>query len=150
VWDEIKGKIEFELKQLEKLNRLNSSLLKRIKNKKPNQIELLAFSSLLHSFYTGIENIFKRIGQEIDNKLPSNSGWHQKLLERMVKSTSTRPPVISKELKEELAEYLAFRHIFRNLYSFELDWKKIKPLVVKLKSVLKNFNEEIDSFLKKL
>jgi len=70
-------------------------LFKKIKNKKPNRTELLAFSANLHSFYTGIENIFKRIGQEIDNKLTSNSGWHQKLLEQMAKSTSTHPPVIN-------------------------------------------------------
>jgi len=147
--NKLEEKVLFELNQLKQLSRYNSFLLKKIKNKKPNRTELLAFSANLHSFYTGIENIFKRIAQEIDNKLPSNSAWHQKLLEQMAKSTSTRPPVISKELKEELAEYLAFRHIFRNLYSFELDWKKIKPLVLKLKSVLKKFNEEIDNFLKK-
>lgn len=40
-----------------------------------------------------------------------------------------RPPVISKELAAELDEYLSFRHLFRNIYGFELESKRLENLI---------------------
>ena len=53
---------------------------------------------MLHSFYTGVENIFKRIALEIDGELPSGDYWHRQLLERMTEPGMSRPAVISAEL----------------------------------------------------
>ncbi len=47
----------------------------------------------------------------------------------------TRPAVISEELAADLDEYLSFRHVFRNIYGFELKGSMLrdeeKPLFTK-------------------
>lgn len=62
---------------------------------------------MLHSFYTGVENIFKRIAVEIDNNLPGGAFWHSELLDLMMQPGASRPPVISVDLRARLKEYLA-------------------------------------------
>lgn len=47
----------------------------------------------------------------------------------MSRPTGERPAVISPGLAEELQAYLDFRHLFRNLYSYRLDWKRMGQLV---------------------
>lgn len=44
----------------------------------------------------------------------------------MARSAYNRAPVISEGLKEKLVEYLAFRHFYRNSYSFFLKWNELK------------------------
>jgi len=61
-----------------------------------------------------------------------------------------RPPVISKKLAAELDEYLAFRHLFRNIYGFELESNRLNILVEKFPATADLFFDEINSFLKKL
>ena len=34
----------------------------------PTEIELSALAALLHSFYTGVENVFKRVAMELDGE----------------------------------------------------------------------------------
>ena len=54
---------------------------------------------------------------------------HKRLLNKMtLKIPGLRPAVISKELKEALDEYLRFRHVFRNVYGYLLEWKRMKGL----------------------
>jgi len=36
---------------------------------------------MLHSFYTGVENIFKRVAVEIDGAPPTGESWHRGLLD---------------------------------------------------------------------
>ena len=47
----------------------------------------------------------------------------------MTEDTYNRAPVISQGLKGKLVEYLAFRHFYRNSYSFFLKWNELKKLV---------------------
>ncbi len=38
-------------------------------------------------------------------------------------------------LVDRLRPYLAFRHVFRHAYAFDLNWKKMEPLVRELRAV---------------
>jgi len=41
----------------------------------------------LHSFYNGLENIFKLIAKKIDEQNPTSERWHIELLDQMAKTT---------------------------------------------------------------
>ncbi|HEB29693.1 MAG TPA: hypothetical protein ENI15_02315 [Spirochaetes bacterium] len=87
--------------ELELLDELLSShliLIKKVQNNTPDQIELSAAAALLHSFYNGIENIFKRIAIRIDGTLSSSDYWHHELLKQMRDSHRKRKAVISDSL----------------------------------------------------
>jgi hypothetical protein len=48
----------------------------------------------LHGFYTGIENVFKRIAIELDDQRPSGEAWHRRLLDSMCSPGPARPPAM--------------------------------------------------------
>jgi hypothetical protein len=89
------------------------------------------------------------VANKIDKGLPKTKDWHIKLLKEMAEIKENRPQVISLELMEELKEYLGFRHLFRNIYGAQLDWGKLKILLVKIQDNLWNrFKKELDLFIK--
>jgi hypothetical protein len=92
-------------------------------------IETAAACALLHSFYTEIEKILKRIALEWDGEMPSSGAWHKDLLNQMATPTSRRPAVISGDLVEQLSEFLAFRHLFRGSSIALMRWEKLSPLL---------------------
>ena len=59
-----------------------------------------------------------------------------------------RPPVISHDVGKRLRVYLEFRHRFRNIYGFELEWEKMKGLKDALSSVAKDFKNDVMRFLR--
>lgn len=126
--EKAKSQIIFEIQQIDELLTSFCELLEKSKVEEPTLIELTALGSVLHSYYNGIENIFKTIGKYIDGNLPNGNHWHAQLIRQMTQVTYKRDPVISEDLKEKLAEYLAFRHFYRNSYSFFLKWNELKKL----------------------
>lgn len=113
----------------------------------PTGLELRAAGSILHDYYTGLEKIFRLIALESDGNLPSGEEWHKRLLDRMaVEVEDLRPPVIDESLKEQLSEYLRFRHVFRHIYGFELKWARCKPLVDRLPKMHQELAHRLDEF----
>jgi hypothetical protein len=55
--------------------------------------------------------------------------------------------VISDELAADLDEFLAFRHLFRNIYGYELKGGRIDFLAGRLEKVAGKFKEEIREFV---
>jgi hypothetical protein len=55
-------------------------LLSKCRETVPTDIELSALAAVLHSFYTGVENIFKRLAVEVDGQPPQGEAWHRDLL----------------------------------------------------------------------
>jgi hypothetical protein len=132
------------------LNRLLSmhhALIEKCAAVPPEPIELSALSAMLHSFYTGIENLFKRVAVQIDGGLPEGDVWHSRILESMTEATAHRSAVISTDLRETLRGYLSFRHVFRHAYSFELRWTKMAGLVLEVEGTLRLLEEELSRFV---
>lgn len=147
-WDKFRKQQATEREQLQRLVLGMSGLLARCRTTAPTEIELSALAALLHSFYTGIENIFKRVSIELDGERISRDAWHRDLLSRMKAPTSHRPALLSEELHDSLNEYLRFRHVFRNSYSFDLDWQKMSPLVLRLEATWQRLEKSLDDFVK--
>ena len=104
--------------------------------------------SIVHDFYNCCERVFRRIGAEINGASYRGDAWHKELLFRMtVAVPGVRPRVISEELAADLDEYLSFRHVFRNIYGFELKGDRLARLSGRLDGVARRFEEEIEAFL---
>jgi hypothetical protein len=84
----------------------------------------------LHSFYAGLERLFRVVAATVDGQVPTGEHWHQLLLEQMASEVSgVRPAVISDGTRQSRDEYRGFRHIVRNVYTFRFDPAKIQRLV---------------------
>lgn len=116
------------------------------KKKKRVYEESLALK--LHNFYTGCERIFQKIADDINGSVPRSFDWHKRLLKTMALDIEhVRPPVISRETEKILLEYLAFRHLVRNIYGFEIDSERMQRLIEKSHTTFHRFKKEVTAFL---
>jgi HepT-like protein len=148
VWPELKEEIELELAQLQRLMNEFAELRKKVKHTNPDTIELVALAGFLHTFYTGVENIFKRVEVQLDKKMSDGAFWHSQLLERMAQPSANHPPVISEKMRDMLRQYLNFRHVFRHAYSFELQWTKMAPLISESSNTFQLLEADLKRFIK--
>lgn len=139
--------VEFELGQISHLLEVHRGLITREVSSAPSNVELSALAMMLHSFYSGVENIFKRISLETGVERPRGENWHRALLDSMLQRIGGRAVAISIETHEALGDYLAFRHVVRNAYSFDLDWEKLAPLVASCDPTFKRLSEELRQFM---
>jgi len=137
--------IELELGQIDILFQRHQSLFDRCLERPPDETELAALAALLHAFYTGIENIFKRISLERDGHVPSGELWHSELLQTM--ADPLRSAFITEDLRLSLREYMDFRHVFRHAYTFNLRWDKMAGLVLNCHSVYQRFRAEMQNHI---
>ena len=98
-------------------------------------------------FYMGIENIFKRVAEEIDMDEPQGKNWHTDLLQQMSTSRASRPSVISEKTADALTRILKFRHRFRNIYVFELELEKIVENAQEVCDIFDSLSTELDTFI---
>ena len=61
--------IRVELEQLDLLlRRRHPGLIERCRSEAPSNVEIDALAAMLHAFYTGVENIFKRASVAVDGQ----------------------------------------------------------------------------------
>ncbi|MCB9421523.1 MAG: hypothetical protein H6667_17090 [Ardenticatenaceae bacterium] len=101
----------------------------------------------LHGFYSGTERILEWIARQVDGTLPQGPAWHRELLDQMTLDVpGVRPPVLQKDTAKQLEEYLGFRHVVRNLYTWELDTTKVKRLIKHLPQTLQVVENDLETF----
>jgi hypothetical protein len=145
VSDKLTKQVRVELEQLSRLVEENLPIIGNAEKISPSKVEISALAAFLHSFYTGIENIFGRIYAEMHGKKAAGEAWHKHLLQAMSEETGQAAPVISRDLCDILSEYLTFRHVFRQAYTFNIRWEKMKPLVSACKATFTKFSEELST-----
>ena len=130
-----------ELENLEKVVEEMESLL-ALKKTGFTVIELSAAATFLHNFYNGVENIFKRIFKYMNFQYIQSDTWHKDML-----NMSLEYKIINENLFNRLYDYLMFRHMFIHSYSFQIEWEKLKPLVLNLGRIYDDFNKSIMDYL---
>lgn len=140
------ARIRAELVELERVVQRAEHLLAKMHHQ--NDEDYLDGVALnLHGFYAGVERIFEEIAREIDGSLPTGPDWHRNLLQQMsAEVTDTRPTVIEAKTRHCLDEYRGFRHVVRNVYTFNLRPSRLEELVDELRSCYNAFVQEVTIF----
>lgn len=114
----------------------------------PRLRELRGVGDIVHDFYTGIERIFEKIAPELNGGVPAGPASHRELLDNMTLDLpQVRPAVITRATAGLMAEFLRFRHLFRNLYGFELEWPRLHPLLTRLPTAWRALEDDLRRFL---
>lgn len=118
------------------------------KDRRERSIHEAALALHLHNFYTGVEKAFERIADELNGGAPTGRDWRARLLHSMtLELPKVRPPVISKETESALREFLAFRHVVRNIYAFELDSDRLGLLMRRFGKTFELFRGDMLEFV---
>jgi hypothetical protein len=124
-------RLRMDLRSLARVIERAENALLRATRQPQDQDYFLASAALdLHGFYTGFERLFELIANEIDGSRPTSPYWHRELLAQMCLAIAgIRPAVLSLEAQVGLADYLEFRHVVRNVYTFNLRPERVAELV---------------------
>jgi hypothetical protein len=138
-------------KELDDLDRLVARANRAVSTakKNPQDADLLLDSASLnlHDVYSGFERSFKQIAATVDGSVPGSGEWHRELLDQMgLDLPKVRPPVLTSDAIQHLDEYLRFRHVVRNVYTFSFDPERIGRLVNGLEPVFVQVKEELSAF----
>ncbi len=144
------AEIELELSLLHKLLSLYAPKIKTFRGREPDYFEMGSFGNFLQAFYNGIEKIFLRIAISFEGSPEKGDVWHMELLEKMQEDIAQRPAVISVEMGIRLKDYLSLRHVFRHIYTFDLQWQKMKTAVLAGEETLNLLENELRLFMTKL
>ena len=139
-------RIQAELSELERIvTRIFHLLNKAETQKDDDYLDGVALN--LHSFYADVERIFEQIARDVDQSLPAGPDWHRSLLLQVsVPVPNVRPPVVSRTTRDCLDEYRAFRHVVRNVYTFNLRSTRIRELVTELQGCFAALTGELTEF----
>jgi hypothetical protein len=102
----------------------------------------------LHDWYSGLERIMCFIASRLEESTPQGRDWHRELLQQMhLEVPDVRPAVFSKPTVTSLDEYLRFRHVLRNVYSFNLQPERIEALVSGLRETFESVRRDMHAFV---
>lgn len=144
----VAGRIRQELTGLERVVDRAERAMAAARGRPEEQDLYLDSAALnLHDFYAGLERIFRHIAATLDQSVPSGPEWHRELLRQMnVALPQIRPQVVSGETIKAIDEYLRFRHVVQNIYSFEFDPERIGHLVQRLRPSFEQTKAELLAF----
>jgi hypothetical protein len=108
----------------------------------------MACAGFLHNVYNGIENCLWRVAHAVDESVPTGGESHRLLLDQLsVPLEGIRPAVIRDALLPRLDEYRRFRHAFRHMYFFDLEWDRIRPLADSSGELVQTVEDALDMLL---
>lgn len=102
----------------------------------------------LHGFYQGVEKMLMYLLEYCGSELPEGSDWHKDLLLiAAMEIPKRRPALISVDTLKLLDDFRGFRHVIRNIYTFNLSPERVRILVEKLPGCLSQFALEVNQFV---
>jgi hypothetical protein len=142
----IAGRIRAELQELERVAERTGRIWQQaITSTDDYYVDATALN--LHGFYAGLERLLEIIADGVDQAKPSGAHWHDELLRQMgAEIPGVRPPVLSQETRDCLDRYRGFRHVVRNVYTYNLDSEQIGVLVRQLAPTMARVAQELGVF----
>ncbi len=102
----------------------------------------------LHNLYNAFESIFQRVAETFENDIVDSSRWHALLLRRMTLDIEdVRPRLLSDEAYQCLDELRRFRHLFRSMYTSNLDVERLRLVVQKARTLEDLYRADVERFL---
>jgi hypothetical protein len=143
----VAGRIRRELERVETVVERAQAIWAEADLDEDGDYHVDAVALNLHGFYAGLERIFKTIATRVDQTMPEGGNWHQELLEQMnTELSGVRPAVLSNASHEKLDQFRGFRHVVRNVYTFDFDPEQIALLMKRLPEAAEHVHDDLHAF----
>jgi len=145
---ELREEIAIELEALDATVQELVAVRHDVALREPTVREKTAAAAFLAQFYSGIENILKRICHFHVVPLPTGETWHVDLFKRFC-SPSYRPlpALFDESLASDLAPFRRFRHVVYHSYGFQLDWSRMQEGIATVEDVLLRVKARLSDYL---
>ena len=148
---ELREQIAIEMELLQNTVRELSALQQDEAGREPTVREKTAAAAFLAQFYTGIENILKRLSHFHGIPLPGGEAWHVDLFRRFcAPPLEPLPALFDDALASDLAPFRRFRHVVYHGYSFDLDWPRMSEGIAHVEDVFARFQGRLMDYLRTL
>ncbi len=149
--DELREEINIEMELIETTLQELLALSKDVAGKEPTVREKTAAAAFMAQFYSGVENILKRISYFNSVSLPADATWHIDLFKRFCAPPYKSLPVLFDEsLALAMAPFRKFRHVVHHGYGFQLDWSRMQEGIANIKDVFTQFKSKLSDYLQTL
>ena len=146
---ELCEEINIEIEMIESTLQELSALLRDISGKDPSMREKIAAAAFIAQFYSGIENILKRISHYYSVTLPTGDTWHIDLFKRFCEPPyNPLPALFDESLALAMAPYRKFRHVVYHSYVFQIYWNRLQEGIGATEDVYLRFKSRLNEYLK--
>jgi len=146
---ELREDIGVELEALAAIVQELLALQVDVADREPTVREQTAAAAFLAQFYTGVENILKRISAYHNVPVPTGETWHVDLFRRFCVPAYPRLPVLfDASLEVALAPYRRFRHVALHSYGFQLEWSHMVEGVAAVENVFAQITAKLTQYLR--
>ncbi len=146
--EELKAEIAIEFDALQQVVHELQALRRDLADREPTVREKTAAAAFLAQFYSGIENILKRLSRFHGVPLPAGDNWHLDLFKRFCAPGQPPLPVVFDEaLARQIGPFRRFRHVVHHGYGFQIDWDRMREGVGRVADVMVNLKERIQAHL---
>jgi hypothetical protein len=148
---ELREDVSVELEALEAIVQELLALQADVADREPTVREQTAAAAFLAQFYTGVENILKRISAYHHVPVPTGETWHVDLFRRFCAPAYPRLPVLfDASLEVALAPYRRFRHVALHSYGFQLEWSRMVEGVAAVDNVFAQITAKLTEYLRRI
>lgn len=149
--EDLREEIDIELELIDSTVSELTALRDDIAQRDPTVREKTAAGAFLAQFYTGIENILKRICHFNAIAIPTGDTWHIDLFKHFCKPGYGPLPVLFDEsLASDMAPFRKFRHVVYHGYGFQLDWSRMKEGIESVENVYLRFKTRLLEYMQTL
>ncbi|HLG31336.1 MAG TPA: hypothetical protein VI387_14090 [Candidatus Brocadiales bacterium] len=146
--EELCEEISIELELIESILQELSALRKDTAGRKPTVREKTAAATFMAQFYSGVENILKRISRFNSVNIPTGDAWHIDLFKRFCEPSYTPLPALFDEpLSLAMAPFRKFRQVVYHGYGFQLDWSRMLEGIESIDDVFSRFKLKVLDYL---
>lgn len=146
-YQELAARIRGQLPDLERVVQRAQTAWTQAQRSPDEPAYLEAAALNLHSFYSGLERLFELAARHVDGVTSTGDTWHRDLLHRMAQEVADlRPPILSPDSLAALDQFRRFRHVVRNLYTFNLAPEKLEELMRTLLPAWQSVQAELLGF----
>jgi len=146
---ELKAEIAVEFDALRLVADELEALRTDLTGREPSVREKTAAAAFLAQFYSGIENILKRLSRFHGVELPASENWHLDLFKRFCPSGHPAlPGLFDDALARQLGPFRRFRHVVHHGYGFQIEWDRMREGVAHVAQVLSTVQHRVEAHLK--
>jgi hypothetical protein len=146
--EQLKAEIGVEFEALHQIVNELGALRTDLLEREPTVRERTAAAAFLAQFYTGIENILKRLSRFYGIELPVGENWHLDLFKSFC--APARPPLptlFDDALANQLAPFRRFRHVVHHGYGFQIEWERMRSGVEQCGAVFAVLRDRLEEHL---